>query len=271
MTMPVLTPVQSTDPTNGYVSYVDQGTAQGAGLINTNNGAVYIGVDHTNVASGSGRESVRITSSKSYNHGLIVLDLAHMPGGACGTWPALLVFYHPVLGAVSTDHPPFSWTVGPNWPNSGEIDIIEGVNQQSQNDMTLHTNSGCSITNTGNYTGAMGTSNCDVNAPGQATNAGCQIASQDSSTYGAGFNAASGGVYATEWTSNMISIWFFPRGSIPSDIGAGNPDPANWGEPQANFQGGCDIDSHFTNQQIVRSYPLPYPLPQRSPLRKSPR
>ncbi len=76
------------DPTNGYVHYVDQGTAQNKGLINTNNNQVYIGVDHTNVASGSGRDSVRIVSNKSYNHGLFILDLAHMPGGICGTWPA---------------------------------------------------------------------------------------------------------------------------------------------------------------------------------------
>ena len=75
------------DPTNGYVNYVDQGTAQSQGLINTN-GPVYIGVDHTNVASGRGRNSVRLSSKKSYTHILVVIDLGHMPAG-CGTWPAL--------------------------------------------------------------------------------------------------------------------------------------------------------------------------------------
>ena len=50
-----------------------------------------MGVDHTNIATGSGRASVRLTSQKSYNHGLVILDLAHMPGGICGTWPALYV------------------------------------------------------------------------------------------------------------------------------------------------------------------------------------
>jgi hypothetical protein len=85
----LLTVYQGGDPTHGYVNYMDQSSAQNAGLINTNNGAVYLGVDSTNVASGSGRSSVRITSSKSYNHGLIVADIAHMPGGICGTWPAL--------------------------------------------------------------------------------------------------------------------------------------------------------------------------------------
>jgi hypothetical protein len=68
---------------------VDQTTAQSNGLINVDNGSVYMGVDHTNIASGSGRLSVRLTSKKSYNHGLFVLDLTNMPGGICGTWPAL--------------------------------------------------------------------------------------------------------------------------------------------------------------------------------------
>ena len=79
---------QGSDPTNGYVNYVDQNTALADGLINTSNNQIYIGVDSTNVATAPGRTSVRITSNKSYNHGLFILDLAHMPGGICGTWPA---------------------------------------------------------------------------------------------------------------------------------------------------------------------------------------
>lgn len=68
--------------------------------------SVSFGVDYKNVAP-YGRQSIRLTSKKSYNSGLIILDLAHMPGGICGTWPAF-------------------WTLGPDWPNHGEIDIIEG-------------------------------------------------------------------------------------------------------------------------------------------------
>lgn len=139
--------------------------------------------------------------------------------------------------------------VGASWPSNGEIDIIEGVNSQSQNDMTLHSSSGCSIQNSGS--GTLVTSNCDVNAPNQATNAGCQIAASSSAaSYGTGFNSAGGGVYATEWTSQGISIYFFPRGSVPSDIASGNPDPSSWGKPAASF-GGCNFDSYFKEQQIV--------------------
>lgn len=83
------------DPTNGFVHFVDQSTAQNTGLISTSGNAVRMGVDHTNVAP-NGRNSVRLTSNKSYNSGLIILDIAHMPEG-CGTWPAF-------------------WTTGPGWP-----------------------------------------------------------------------------------------------------------------------------------------------------------
>ncbi len=141
--------------------------------------------------------------------------------------------------------------LGPNWPNSGEIDIIEGVNSQAANDMTLHTNSGCTISNTGAFTGQITTPNCDVNAPGQYTNAGCQIATHDTATYGTGFNANGGGVYATEWTSDAISIWFFPSGAVPGDLSSGNPNPGGWGKPSAKFQGGCNIDQHFQNHNLV--------------------
>ena len=229
------------DPTHGYVDYVSQGAAQSAGLINTNNGQVYMGVDSNNIASGRGRKSVRVTSKASYNHGLFILDLQHMPGNSCGSWPAY-------------------WTVGPNWPNSGEIDIIEGVNNQNHNAVTLHTNSGCTIAtspNTGSsngqqlFSGSISTSNCDINAPGQYQNAGCSIAAPAGNTYGDGFNANQGGVYAMEWKSSAISVWFFPRGQIPADVN-NSPNPAGWGVPLASFQSNsCNINAKFSNQQIV--------------------
>lgn len=77
------------DPTNGYVDYLSQTDAAVLGLINTNNNQVYMGVDYSTIAQAPGRASVRLASTATYNHGLIILDLEHMPGGICGTWPAL--------------------------------------------------------------------------------------------------------------------------------------------------------------------------------------
>lgn len=75
----------TSDPTNGFVAYQSQDSAQSMGLINGTTGNIYMGVDSTNVTP-DGRPSVRITSTKSYNYGLFVVDLEHMPGGICGTW-----------------------------------------------------------------------------------------------------------------------------------------------------------------------------------------
>lgn len=78
------------DPTAGWVNYVDQATAQAAGLISTNGNSVRIGVDSTtNNVVAPGRNSVRLSSNKAYTEMLVVLDLYNMPGGQQGTWPAL--------------------------------------------------------------------------------------------------------------------------------------------------------------------------------------
>ncbi len=54
---------------------------------------------------------MRITTTKTYNGGLFIADFERMPFG-CSLWPAY-------------------WSVGPNWPNGGEIDILEGANLQT--------------------------------------------------------------------------------------------------------------------------------------------
>ena len=125
---------------------------------------------------------------------------------------------------------------GPNWPNSGEIDIIEGVNYQSQNAITMHSGSGCAMTG----------KSCEGSE-------GCSIQTGGSASYGDGFNNAGGGVYAMEWTSDAINVWLFGRGSVPAGVSGDSPDPTTWGAATASFQGGsgCTIDEHFQNNNIV--------------------
>jgi hypothetical protein len=142
--------------------------------------------------------------------------------------------------------------VGANWPNGGEIDILEGVNEQTNNAMTLHTAPDCKIgSDTSIFAGEITTPDCDVNAPNQSKNAGCSIESPSKNSYGAGLNAISGGVYATQWTKEAISVYYFPRGSVPEDVLGDSPNPAGWGLPAAKFTGGCDIENTFKEQQII--------------------
>lgn len=122
------------------------------------------------------------------------------------------------------------------------------MNDQTANLQTLHTGPGCSISNDGGFSGSLTHSSC---ASSGDENTGCQIASSQSNSYGAGFNSNGGGVYATEWTDSCINVWFFPRGSIPSDVLGDAPNPSSWGTPAAKFQGDCDMSKSFRDQQIV--------------------
>lgn len=57
-----------------------------------------------------------------------------------------------------------------------------------------------------------------IGAPGQTSNAGCGIESSSPSSFGTSLNAAGGGVYAMQWTSKLIKIWFFPRNASTSAL-----------------------------------------------------
>lgn len=47
-------------------------------------------------------------------------------------------------------------------------------------------------------------------------------------------------------------MWHFARGSIPSDLEAGTPDPSTWPTPSANFpSSGGDIASHFKDHSLT--------------------
>ena len=113
------------------------------------------------------------------------MDARHMPYG-CGTWPAW-------------------WSNGPNWPYGGEIDILEGVNAFTQNQVSLHTGPGCYMpTNsnngqTGTYTtGSFDSYDCSSADTG---NQGCGVRDEvTANTYGSQFNVIGGGVYASKLT-----------------------------------------------------------------------
>ncbi|TEA16473.1 Endo-1,3(4)-beta-glucanase [Colletotrichum sidae] len=217
------------DPTRGSQTYTSAQTANDNGLAGYARDGIYLGVDAK--TTGQGRQSVRVTSNKAYDAGLFVADIAHMPTSSCGVWPAF-------------------WMFGPNWPNSGEIDIIEGVNTQESNAVTLHTGPGCSITNDGtDPSTTLKEKNCNADT----AFTGCGQTTSSNQNYGDGFNAIGGGVYAVDFNPQAISVWFFPRTAIPADVSSGNPNPASWGQPIAKFNGGsgCDIASHFKQQNLV--------------------
>ncbi|KZV69997.1 glycoside hydrolase family 16 protein [Peniophora sp. CONT] len=219
------------DPTNGLVDYVSLADAQNLGLVSVVNGNFRTKADHTTVLTGgAGRKSVRMESVATYDRHVTIWNVNHMPTG-CGTWPSL-------------------WEYGANWPYTGEVDILEGVNDQGPNSETLHTGPNCNMPTTQSMSGSFkaGQTNCDSSPGGPGT--GCSVSSgKGANSYGPSFNANGGGWYAMERTANFVKIWFWPRGSsVPSDVNAGaasiNTD--NWGTPDSYFPStSCDIDVEF--------------------------
>lgn len=105
---------------------------------------------------------------------MFILDANHIPFG-CSVWPAF-------------------WTRGQNWPNGGEIDVIETVNLMQTYQMALHTLQGCSQPQDVSQLGKALSTDCSA-----ATNSqGCAVMENQDDTVGEGFASAGGGVWAVQ-------------------------------------------------------------------------
>ena len=221
--------------TNGYVNYVDEHTAKSSGLYKIDGDDVIFGADSTETLDATkstdiGRKSVRLEGKTDYNHGLFVLDVKAVPS-VCGMWPSF-------------------WSLGREpWPVKGEIDIIEGVNKAQFNKYVLHTDTSCKVDGLG-QTGAQSLYDCALDGPNQAI--GCDVNEVRPNSVGDAFNSNGGGIYAMEWDSDAIKMWFFPRGSaIPASLSTSEPDTSEFGIPAANFKGDCNIDQRFKDQRFI--------------------
>ncbi|OAA59155.1 glycoside hydrolase family 16 protein [Niveomyces insectorum RCEF 264] len=273
------------DPTNGFVNYVSHATARARGLVKLVRGRpdqgapfnpfhhrheqLYLGVDHTNVlpyyrssdassnvssngtvngtlvnttshsASGTfppvqGRDSIRLESKRVFNRGLLIGDFAHMPGNQCGVWPAF-------------------WTYNMEEDPIGEIDIVEGINHQPDNIVSLHTGQTCRF-EAGWQTGTDQRPDCALMLGNQTNDDGCGMTAARPASYGTAFNRAGGGVYATLLDDYEIRIWHWPRHAVPLDVRRGRPEPWTWGRPLGDMtqrRGGCDVAENFHTLTII--------------------
>ena len=112
---------------------------------------------------------------------------------------------------------------------------------------------GCVVERSDYYkdSSVLETDNCYINAPGQGDNQGCAFNDHAPNNFGKPFNEIGGGVYATEWTSDVVNVWFFSRGDIPEDLNGPSPDPTAWGKPNAQFKGTCDFTKLLKEQRFV--------------------
>jgi len=122
-------------------------------------------------------------------------DVRHMPQG-CATWPAI-------------------WETGlDDWPNQGELDILEGVNDVSPNAISIHTSLGCTVSNPRDQTGTTQGTDCGTHSDNDP---GCAVMDSNQNSYGPAFNKNGGGWYAIERSGSFINSWFWPRNASPPD------------------------------------------------------
>ena len=237
------------DPTLGSINYVNFDTAvekQLQGWVYYeyfNRSHVYLGLDYRGIVDH--RDSVRVVSKETYGPGtLAVLDVSHIPTGLA-LWPAV-------------------WCLAPgdSWGNDGEMDILEWVNEDTYNSMTLHSGRGCVVDRDPNgYLGTMQHANCSTPDDNIFRAEGCSTPGPKNYTFngkpfataGKGFNAQGGGVYVHEWTADGVSVWLFPRDQLPDDLANGRPNPSTWKQkPLAKFSGsGCDFTTAFQPQNLI--------------------
>ncbi|PHH75745.1 hypothetical protein CDD80_2083 [Ophiocordyceps camponoti-rufipedis] len=217
----------------GYARYQNRYDAERKGLIQTDARGVRIGPDSRSVLKapcepdGSpGRDSVRIESKASYNRGLLIARFQHLPRMMCGLWPAF-------------------WTHGNDWPNDGEIDILEAFNLNSWSQPGFRTSD------------ARG--DCVLRAEPRVRHTSrlmSEACTSEKGCYGADRRALigheTGAIFALEWTKAFIKIYRWIPGQEPADINTDTPIPSSWGPPLVSLLAtDCDLDAHFANQRIV--------------------
>jgi len=160
-----------------------------------------------------------------------MIDALNIPYG-CSVWPSF-------------------WTLGPEstWPGSGEIDIIEAINDMDHNEVALHTPRGCYQANVTTQSGTTVGRDC-------STRSGCLVAENKPASFGKSFKAAGGGVFVLQLDASAINIWFFSRPDIPPIIQqattSSQMDTTTWGPPTASYpNSACDIQKYFPPQEII--------------------
>ncbi|KAJ6571830.1 hypothetical protein B0H19DRAFT_1064860 [Mycena capillaripes] len=221
-----------TGDNDGVANYVN-GISEG--LAYTQGNQVILAVDDAEDVSA--RNALRMVSKTTFNAkdmNLFIFDIAQMPA-VCGTWPAV-------------------WFTGAKWPYDGEIDVVEGVSLYNQNIYSVHTGSGCTIPNSAVSAMSAVTivksdgTNCDANVD----TAGCGFTDHQTTTFGPGFNAAGGGVFALQFDTTGIKTWFFPPSGVPSDITSSAPNPSSWGAPRMSVPtSSCSPTTFFTDLMMV--------------------
>ncbi|EGN94637.1 glycoside hydrolase family 16 protein [Serpula lacrymans var. lacrymans S7.3] len=143
---------------------------------------------------------------------VFIIDALHLPYG-CLVWPSV-------------------WTNGPNWPNDGEIGIIESVNLMPNNQIALHTTPAA-------LTQHPKTSRGPLWSTTEVRVRGVPLRRRKGTALGLALLLHRGGVLAAQFDVSGIYIWFWSRADIPESItqltSTSPVDTSSWGDPSSAY------------------------------------
>jgi len=232
----------TTDANNGAVQYLPRDQAGSLAQAFSSHAVIRTGSKSNYLK----RQSVKLRSKRRYTHFLTAMRFTHVPFGR-GVWPSF-------------------WTTGDNWPNKGELDILEYA-CEDQGKMSFHAGTGAN--------------KCKLdpsllNKPGcpafpDANGMGYDCTTQypeklGCAPYKAGMPRFTGeqwaqnpGVIAAEYTQSYIKVFWFPEPEIPSDFASDAPKPDTWdkwivsyypfADSEAKNPGSCTAP--FRDQQVI--------------------
>jgi len=194
------------------------------------------------------RMTAKIGTKKAWKHFLAAIRFTHVPWG-CGVWPAF-----------------FSIGTGVPWPDGGEMDILEYVNDDQGGMTSFHTSKQCKLdpdevnkyghmpdinqpaNNGSNY-------NCLTRYCANCTALGCAPNVMPLHTGPQWANRP--GVLAMERAASFTKIFYIPDGSVPQGFAEGKVNPEEWDRwvvsyyPFGSSSGCPDADNIMSPQRFI--------------------
>jgi len=208
-----------------FSTYISESSSLADDLVSVGGGVLRLAAETTStVYGGGGRTSIRMRSKGTFDSGLFVLKVDHMPTG-CGVWP--FIWMHSDVGR-------------------GEYDVIEATNDDAWSSSSLRTEAICEqdalragvdfSSDWQKKTSGSLSSSCRNIVGSARYNSGCSQLGPDTSA-GTGFNDAGGGIFAFEVDkeNHFIRQWFWNHANIPADLQQLRPQPESWGTPFSFF------------------------------------
>lgn len=200
------------DDNHGAAEYLDKGPATSQGVAEAHPSHAILRAGATSAQYKYKRASAKIATTRTWKYFLTAMRYSHLPYG-CGVWPAF-------------------WTRAPgaSWPDGGELDILEYVNESPQQ-TSFHTGNSnrCKLN-------AAEVNRCGQMPDANRMNYDCVTAYPHKLGCAPNMRplmtgeqwARRPGVIAVEWTETFLKVFYLPDGEAQREFAGDAPQPDAW-------------------------------------------